>query len=179
MDNLTDCRCRFCNKLLGRFDELQLIDNGEKLVLEIKCPRCKTVKRIHKKDDEDGKMKDSYENLFLAIWENALRDDIIKTARGLAEYAFDSVYDTYSLSVDKPLEKKDPQFKEIKKAIKDISQKLAEQLIPKLKEKVYKEAQEWPNNSRKYEDAEYTKIHNRLKKEILNFAEPQMVNITK
>lgn len=122
---------------------------------------------------------DPYEELFIAIWANAVDDDIQKAVNSLADYAFNIAYEDYSLKSVKPLNKDSKQIKEIKKEIHDISKEAIKVLIPKIKESVYRESQEWPNNKRVYNDPDYDLIFKRLKKDVLGFAQNKIQELLK
>ena len=51
-------------------------------------------------------MEKGYEDLFIAIWTSAISSDIANAEKRLFEYAFNSVYEEYSLNEAEPLEKK-------------------------------------------------------------------------
>jgi hypothetical protein len=121
-------------------------------------------------------MINEYENLFNAIWVNAITDDIKTAANQLYDYAFNTAYETYSISNVTPLDKHDKSFEKIKKEIQDFSKEIVQRLIPRIKEHVYKESQEWPNNSFLRDDFKYNFIFKLLKVDILKFAQEKMRN---
>lgn len=121
-------------------------------------------------------MINAYEKLFNAIWINAIEDETQSAARELYCYAFDSAYETYSLNVVNPLKKKDKKLKDIKTVIRRRSQRMAQKLIPRIRELVYEESKQWPNNKNLIStDPEYNSILKKLKQDILKFAENEFM----
>jgi hypothetical protein len=125
-------------------------------------------------------MKKGYENLFIAIWLNAINDDTKRAAKQLYDYAFDSVYETYNLNAIKPLDRDDEKFEDMKNAIRSRSNKMVKKLVPRIKELVYEESKEWPSYINfKKNDPEYNSIFKKLKEDILKFAQNEMSKFQK
>jgi DNA-binding transcriptional regulator YiaG len=123
-------------------------------------------------------MEKDYEDLFVAIWSNAILDDYADAVKSLSGYAFDVAYEGYNLDAIEPLSPKSTEFKKIKIAIRTHSKELCERLRPRIKELVYAESRDWPNNSYINKDLEYRRIFNQLKKEALAFAKNKIFKVT-
>lgn len=120
----------------------------------------------HEKKREAG-----WDELFIAIWENAVRNDYEEAVKRLTDYAYRKAYDEYSIEVVKPLPQNSKEIRTVKRAIRKQAKVLCERLLPRIRELVYAESQEWPNNRYKTtRDAEYNRIFNELKKEAATFA---------
>ena len=115
-------------------------------------------------------MQKAYEDLFIAIWEKAIRADFSDAVKQVCDYAFKIAYGKYSLNKTEPLEKGSAEIKKIRQDIYWQSKKSAEELIPIIRKLVYKESKEWPNNSYINKDPEYNLVFKQLKKEVLEFA---------
>ena len=116
-----------------------------------------------------------WDELFIAIWENAVRNDYNDAVQRLTDHAYRKAYDEYSIVVAKPLPRNSKGLRAVKKAIHNHAKLLCERLLPRIRELVYAESQEWPNNRYKTtRDPEYKKIFNELKKEAVVFAIGEM-----
>jgi hypothetical protein len=136
-----------------------------------------------------GEKKEAgWEELFIAIWETAVQNDYEDAVKRLTGYAYRKAYDEYSIEVVKPLKHNSKELRAVKKAIREQVKMLCERLLPRIKELVYAESKDWPNN--RYvlseinlficsspntgRDSEYNKIFNELKKEAVVFAIGEM-----
>jgi hypothetical protein len=119
-------------------------------------------------------MESGYGNLFNAIWVNAIYDDTQRAGKQLYNYAFDSAYETYSLNAVKPLDRNDVKLKDTKRAIHKVSVEMAQKLVPRIKELVYKEAEKWPYNTCFNKDLKYDSIFRQLREDVLEFAQEEM-----
>jgi hypothetical protein len=67
----------------------------------------------------------------------------------------------------------------VKKAIREQAKLLCERLMPRIRELVYTESQEWPGNRYKTTiDPEYKEMFNELKKEAVAFAVDKMLELS-
>lgn len=123
-----------------------------------------------------GEKKEAgWDGLFYTIWENAVQNDYEDAVKRLTEYAYRKAYDDYSVEVVKPLKRNSKELRAVKKAIREQAKLLCERLMPRIKQLVYAESQEWPNNRYKTtKDPEYKEIFNELKKEAVVFAIGEM-----
>jgi hypothetical protein len=112
----------------------------------------------------------AYEDLFIAIWEEAIRADFSDAVKQVCDYAFKIAYGKYSLNKTEPLEKGSAEIKKIRQDIYWQSKKSAEELIPIIRKLVHKESKEWPNNSYINKDPGYSVKLRQLKKDVLEFA---------
>lgn len=120
-----------------------------------------------------------WEELFATIWENAVRNDYNEAVQKLTAYAYRKAYDEYSITVVEPLPRNSKGLRVVKKAIREQAKLLCERLMPRIRELVYAESQEWPNNRYKTtRDPEYKEIFNELKKEAVVFATDEMSKLT-
>jgi hypothetical protein len=134
------------------------------------------------------KREAGWDELFFTIWETAVQNDYEDAVKRLTEYAYRKAYDDYSVEVVKPLKHNSKELRAVKKAIREQVKMLCERLLPRIKELVYAESKDWPNN--RYvlseinlficsspntgRDSEYNKIFNELKKEAVVFAIGEM-----
>jgi hypothetical protein len=127
-----------------------------------------------------GEKKEAgWEELFIAIWETAVRNDYEEAVKRLTGYAYRKAYDEHSLIVVKPLKQNSKEIRTVKRAIQKQAKVLCERLLPRIRELVYAESQEWPNNRYKTtRDPEYKEIFNELKKEAVAFATDEMSKLT-
>lgn len=123
-------------------------------------------------------MEECYNDLFIAIWAKAFKDDIAEAISKLSLYALSEAYTEHTLNTTKPLEKNSAVVREAKKAIYNESKELCERLVPRIRELVYMEMQKWPNNRRVKKDPEYDRIFGELKKEALAFARGEILKIS-
>lgn len=127
-----------------------------------------------------GKKREAgWDNLFFTIWETAVQSDYEDAVKKLTEYAYRKAYDDYSVEVVKPLKHNSKELRAVKKAIHNHAKLLCERLLPRIRELVYAESQEWPNNRYKTTiDPEYKEMFNELKKEAVAFAIDEMSELT-
>jgi ribonuclease D len=117
------------------------------------------------------KREAGWEELFATIWETAVRNDYEEAVKRLTDYAYRKAYDEYSIEVVKPLPQNSKELRAVKKAIREQAKLLCERLMPRIRQLVYAESQEWPNNRYKTtKDPEYKEMFNELKKEAVVFA---------
>lgn len=117
------------------------------------------------------KREAGWEELFATIWETAVRNDYEEAVKRLTDYAYRKAYDEYSIEVVKPLPQNSKELRAVKKAIREQAKLLCERLMPRIRQLVYAESQEWPNNRYKTtKDPEYKEMFNELKKETVAFA---------
>ncbi len=122
------------------------------------------------------KRKAGWDELFYTIWETAVQNDYEEAVKKLTDYAYRKAYDEYNLIAVKPLKQNSKEIRTVKKAIRKQAKVLCERLLPRIRELVYAESQEWPNNRYKTtKDPEYKEIFNELKKEAVAFAIDEMV----
>ena len=120
-----------------------------------------------------------WDELFITIWENAVQNDYNDAVQKLTEYAYRKAYDDYSIEVIKPLKQNSKEIRTVKRAIQKQAKVLCERLMPRIRELVYAESQEWPNNRYKTTiDPEYKEMFNELKKEAVAFAIDKMSELT-
>jgi len=118
-----------------------------------------------------------YLDLYEAIWVQAVEDDINKAVKELYEVALKNAYEVL-------IEKRKTAFYIIKniKRIENFNSELSEycgirarDVEQRIKELVYRESQEWPENKDyKIRDKEYNKILTQLKEEVAEYAKEKM-----
>jgi hypothetical protein len=125
------------------------------------------------------KREAGWDELFIAIWENAVQNDYKDAVKRLTDYAYRKAYDEYSIEVVKPLPQNSKEIRAVKRMIRKKAKTLCKRLMPRIRELVYTESQEWPNNRYKTTiDPEYKEIFNELKKEAVAFATDEMSKLT-
>ncbi len=127
-----------------------------------------------------GKKREAgWDDLFIAIWETAVQNDYEEAVKKLTGHAYRKAYDEYSIEVAKPLPRNSKGLRAVKKAIHNHAKLLCERLLPRIRELVYAESQEWPNNRYKtIKDPEYNKTFTELKKEAVAFAVDKMLELS-
>ena len=127
-----------------------------------------------------GKKREAgWDELFFTIWETAVQNDYEDAVKRLTDYAYRKAYDEYSLVAVRPLSQKSKEIRAVKRMIRKQAKMLCERLMPRIRELVYAESQEWPNNRYKTtKDPEYKEIFNELKKEAVVFAIGEMSKLT-
>lgn len=121
------------------------------------------------------KRETGWDELFIAIWENAVQNDYKEAVKRLTDYAYRKAYDEYSVEVVKPLKHNSKELRAVKKAIREQAKLLCERLMPRIREMVYAESKDWPGNRYKtIKDPEYNKTFKELKKEAVEFAAEEM-----
>ncbi len=127
----------------------------------------------------EKKREAGWDELFYTIWETAVQNDYEEAVKKLTDYAYRKAYDEYSIEVIKPLKQNSKEIRTVKRAIRKQAKTLCKRLMPRIKELVYAESQEWPNNRYKTtRDPEYKEIFNELKKEAVAFATDEMSKLT-
>ncbi len=125
------------------------------------------------------KRETGWNELFCTIWETAVQNDYEDAVKRLTDYAYRKAYDKYSIEVIKPLKQNSKEIRTVKRAIQKQAKVLCERLLPRIRELVYAESQEWPNNRYKTTiDPEYKEMFNELKKEAVAFAIDKMSELT-
>ena len=145
-----------------------------------------TTVRTHEAIREEGEIMASgkkreagWDELFFTIWETAVQNDYNDAVQRLTDHAYRKAYDEYSIEAVEPLPKTSKEIRTIKRAIRKQAKVLCKRLLPRIRELVYAESQEWPNNRYKTtRDPEYKKIFNELKKEAVVFAIGEMSKLT-
>ena len=144
-----------------------------------------TTVRTHEAIREEGEIMASgkkreagWDELFCTIWETAVQNDYNDAVQRLTDHAYRKAYDEYSIEAVEPLPKTSKEIRTIKKAIREQAKLLCERLMPRIKELVYAESKDWPNNRYKTtKDPEYKEIFNELKKEAVAFAVDKMLEL--
>lgn len=125
------------------------------------------------------KRETGWDELFIAIWENAVQNDYKEAVKRLTDYAYRKAYDEYSLVVVRPLSQKSKEIRAVKKAIRKQAKMLCERLMPRIRQLVYAESKDWPGNRYKTTiDPEYKEMFNELKKEAVAFAVDKMLELS-
>ena len=119
-----------------------------------------------------------YLDLYEAIWEKAVEDDIGITTKLLYNRGFDSAYELFILNhceKNEHIEKNDKRFDKFKAELLEYCRIRTREVEKRIRELVYKESQEWPNNKNyKAKDEEYNSILTKLKIEIEDYAKEKM-----
>lgn len=118
-----------------------------------------------------------FEELYRAIWRQAIKDETRAVTQKAYNVGIESAYGVYIRKADEPLCLGDERFKAIKRDIWDYIKLRSDDISLRIKKLVYKESQEWPNNSRKLrQDKEYKKLLQKLIDETIEFARERMKN---
>lgn len=117
-------------------------------------------------------MEKGYEDLYIAIWRQAIQDETTKAVEKVYGYAFLNAYADYYNATVEPLADDSKEIKKIKRAIRDKAKELCEaRVLPRIKELIMAETREWPDNQNKIiKDPECKKMVAGLKKEVLAYA---------
>ena len=119
-----------------------------------------------------------YIDLYEAIWVQAVNDDIGITTKLLYNRGFDSAYELFILNhceKNEHIEKNDKRFNKFKDELLEYCKIRAREIEQRIKELVYRESQEWPNNkNHKIKDEEYNLILTKLKAEVADYAKENM-----
>jgi ElaB/YqjD/DUF883 family membrane-anchored ribosome-binding protein len=116
----------------------------------------------------------NYEDLFIAIWSNAITDDIQEIAEQASEKAFRVAYKDYCLKVVSPLKKLHPEIKRARDKIHEQAKEMCKKLKPYIQEHVYKESQEWPGNGTVRKSPEYSFGIKQIEKSLIILAKKEM-----
>jgi len=120
-----------------------------------------------------------WDELFIAIWENAVQNDYEEAVKRLTDYAYRKAYDEYSLVAVRPLSQKSKEIRTVKRAIRKQAKTLCKRLMTRIRELVYAESKDWPNSRYKtIKDPEYNKTFTELKKEAVAFAVDKMLELS-
>jgi hypothetical protein len=121
------------------------------------------------------KREAGWDELFCTIWETAVQNDYEEAVKRLTDYAYRKAYDEHSLVVVRPLSQKSKEIRAVKRMIRKKAKTLCKRLMPRIRQLVYAESKDWPNNHYKtIRDAEYKETFNELKKEAVAFATEEM-----
>ena len=117
-----------------------------------------------------------YLDLYEAIWMQAINDDINMTTKLLYNRGFDSAYELFILNrPNEHIEEGDKRFNKFKNELLEYCRIRTREVEKRIRELVYKESQEWPNNKNyKAKDEEYNSILTKLKTEIEDYAKEKM-----
>lgn len=119
-----------------------------------------------------------YHDLFVGVWQQAIIDDTAKVVNRLRRAGFNAAYDLYCERVEEPLLRGDKKFLKFKADLREYSKIKARPLDPKIRQMIYQEAKDWPNNrseiSRSVEFEEEVKL---LEAEVEEFAVKRMENL--
>ncbi|WP_409229182.1 hypothetical protein [Gudongella sp. SC589] len=120
-----------------------------------------------------------YQELYASIWKQAVQDDIDRAIKHLTDKGRWAAFDAYCLKVDEEdISIEDKRFKKIFADIKAYSKFKARKLGPRIKQLVYEEAQEWPNNKQlNVIDPEYKDLMAELEQEVKEFSETRMLGL--
>lgn len=112
------------------------------------------------------------EDLYIAIWQQAIRDEQDKAETAASNSAFTNAYEDYCNSVAEPIKAGSKAIKKIKQEIRNKANESCEAiLMPLIKKLLIAETKEWPNNDYKIiKDPEYKALFVKLKKETLEYA---------
>ena len=117
-----------------------------------------------------------YLDLYEAIWEKAVEDDIGITTKLLYNRGFDSAYKLFILNrSNEHIEEGDKRFNKFKDELSEYCGIRARDVEQRIKELVYRESQEWPENKDyKIRDEEYNSKLAELKTEVAEYARERM-----
>lgn len=120
-----------------------------------------------------------YVELYVAIWDRAVEDDINDVKKILYTIGFDSAYDLLILEIIRAkkviITTDDKRLKGFKKELLKECETKTKVIEQRVKELVYEEAQDWPNNGNyKARDEQYNQILGRLEEEIEEYAISKM-----
>lgn len=120
-----------------------------------------------------------YQELYASIWKQAVQDDIDRAIKHLTDKGRWAAFDIYCLKVDEEdISIEDDRFKKIFADIKAYSKLKARELEPRIKQLVYEEAQEWPNNKQlNVIDPEYKELMAELEQQVKEFSETRMLGL--
>lgn len=125
------------------------------------------------------KREAGWDELFIAIWENAVQNDYEEAVKRLTDYAYRKAFDEYSLVVVRPLSQKSKEIRAVKRMIRKKAKMLCKRLMPRIRQLVYAESKDWPGNRYKTTiDPEYKEMFNELKKEAVAFAVDKMLELS-
>lgn len=112
-----------------------------------------------------------YEDLFIAIWGQAVKDDIDEVVRKCYNNAINNAYKYYLKNTETPLELRDKKFKTFKKDLRDYCKLRVKDIEGRIKELILKESDEWPCNQRyKLRDEEYNQTLTEIMQDTEEFA---------
>ena len=117
-----------------------------------------------------------YLDLYEAIWEKAVEDDIGITTKLLYNRGFDSAYELFILNrPNEHIEEGDKRFNKFKDELLEYCKIRTREIERRIRELVYNESQEWPHNKNyKIRDEEYNSKLAELKTEVAEYARERM-----
>lgn len=116
-----------------------------------------------------------YMNLYAAIWEQAVIDDMKRVVKHLSTIGIDNAHKSYCKLAGEEVPKDDERFKKINEDIKAYCKVKARVIDQRTRELIYQESQDWPKNKRLWvTDQEYQEILKELETEIKDFAIKRM-----
>lgn len=125
-------------------------------------------------------MTDNYSDLFNAIWTRAVDDDIASVNELVYNRAWNAAYTIYTIHTKhtEPLLMDDIKFKKFKKDIKAFIELKNKDILHRIQELVFEEADEWPLNKRnkKDKDQQYNDLYKELLMLTIDFAKTRMLN---
>lgn len=120
-----------------------------------------------------------YDELFAAIWKEAVTEDEEKSVNHLALIGRREAFKTYCKNQknEHPL-MDDKRFAKIYTEIRAYSKMKVQTLLPRIRELVYQESQEWPDNLNLLsKDEEYKEGLTALEDEVREFAHNRMTAV--
>ena len=122
-----------------------------------------------------GQELNGYNDLYAAIWEQAVIDDMKRVVKHLSAIGIDRAHKSYCKLAGENVPKEDPRFKKINEDIKAYCKVKARAIDQRTRELIYQEAQDWPKNKRLWvSDTEYQEILKELEVDIKDFAVKRM-----
>lgn len=116
------------------------------------------------------------ENLYNAIWKQAVTDEIELAKRKLRAKGFNAAYWIYQ-NKGGELTFDDKRFLPFKKDISDYIYLTIEDLAYRIKQLVFEESKEWPYNKNTIQqDKEYQELYKELEVQVIEFSKERMFN---
>lgn len=115
-----------------------------------------------------------YTDLYLAIWENAIKEDVADVYRELYRLG-DSIYRELYKTSGGDMEIITEKLKGLRKDLREYCRMKASLTEPRIKELVYQESQQWPRNKHyKNYDKEHLNKLKELREEVKVFADKRI-----
>ena len=89
-----------------------------------------------------------YVNLYAAIWEQAVIDDMKRVVKHLSTIGIDNAHKSYCKLAGEDAPKDDERFKKINEDIKAYCKVKTRAIDQRTRELIYQESQDWPKNKR-------------------------------
>lgn len=122
-----------------------------------------------------GQELNGYNDLYAAIWEQAVVDDMKRVVKQLSSIGIDNAYITYCKLSGEEVLKEDKRFRKINEDIKAYCKVKARALDQRTRELIYQESQDWPKNRKLWvKDPEYQEILKELEDDVKTFAIKRM-----